>query len=312
MRPDAPHAKARAALLLAVLLTACGGSQGVYSGVVTGAGGNPLSGVVVSASDGSTLTDDSGRWQISTHASRLEFDKPGYQKTTVAASTTVLSLPPAASPLQVVFDDRWDDLPSSGLQGWLAGQGMRVYDLKQGLGPATADVTVLLSPAYFSTWALQPQLEAVRSGQTLIVAGQWGGYVGSDLGTLNALTQGTGIQFDGSLVRDRAATDDPNAFLPQVVDPASDPGPAPEFFSAGALFVASPARVLLQSSSSSYRVDAWSDGPQIVGAVAPLGAGKIIALSDAACFSDLAQGTSKTPGWKTAGNPQLALDLVDY
>lgn len=296
---------------LSILLAACGlAGPGAYSGVVDGPGGQPLAGVVVSAPDASTLTDDGGRWQISTRSSTLTFDKTGYQRASAPADSPTVTLQVRTSPMQIVFDDRWDDLPSTGLQGWLASHEMQVYDLKSGQAPATADVTVLLSPAYYATWALAPQLEAVRSGQTLILAGQWGGYAGTDLGTLNALARGTGIHFDGSLVRDRSATDDLDAFTPRIVDPAVDAGPAPEFFSAGALSVALPARLLLQSGDRSYRISSWANGPQDVGAVAPLGAGKIIALSDAACFSDLMQG--KIPSWQAAGNSQLAFDLIVF
>ncbi len=314
VRPLEPARLLRASVAGAVLtLTACGIlAPTTFSGRVVAPGGKPLAGVVVSASDGSTLTDDSGAWQLATGAGTLTFRKPGYQVEQLSARSSVVTLPASAHPLQVVFDDRWDGLASTGLQQWLARQGLQVYDLQAGTNPATADVVVLLSPAYFTRSQIAPLLADVRSGQTLLLAGQWGGDAGSDLGTLNALSAGTGIQFDGSLVRDRAATDSVDAFVPLVLEPAIAPATAPEFFSAGALSVASPAHVLLGSGPRSYRVSAWSDDPQEVGAVAPLGAGKIIALSDAACFSDLPEGSAQQPGWQIGGNAQLALALVGY
>ncbi|MBU6427728.1 MAG: hypothetical protein KGR26_01835, partial [Cyanobacteria bacterium REEB65] len=94
--------------------------------------------------------------------------------------------------------------------------------------------------------------------------------------------------------------------------PAVAAGRSPEFFSAGVLSVASPARILLQSDASSYRVSAWSDGPLPVGAVAPFGEGKIIALSDAACMSDQPEGSGQVPAWQVAGNAGFALDLIRF
>ncbi len=300
-----------AAFVLA--LTACGIlAPTTCSGKVVAPGEKPLAGVVVSSSDGSTLTDDSGAWQLATDAKTLTFRKPGYQVQQLPVRSSVVTLSPSSHPLQVVFDDRWDGLASTGLQQWLARQGMQVYDLKAGTNPATADVVVLLSPAFFTQSQISPLLSAVRSGQTLLLAGQWGGYAGTDLGTLNTLSAGTGIEFEGSLVRDRAATDSVDSFVPSILEPGIASANAPEFFSAGALGVASPARVLLQSGSRSYRVSAWSDEPQDVGAVAPLGAGKIIAISDAACFSDLLEDSAQQPGWQIGGNAQLAQALIDY
>ena len=322
MRPERSH-RARAGdpagalrtsvATLGLALSACGIlAPTAYSGEVVAPGGKPLAGVVVSSPDGSTLTDDAGGWQLATGARTLTFRKPGYQVEQLPARSPVVTLPASSRPLQVVFDDRWDGLASTGLQQWLARQGMQVYDLKAGTNPATADVMVLLSPAYFTRSQIDPLLSAVRSGQTLLLAGQWGGYAGTDLGTLNTLSAGTGIQFDGSLVRDRAATDSVDAFVPLILEPAIAPANAPEFFSAGSLGVSSPAHVLLRSGPRSYRVSAWADAPQDVGAVAPLGAGKIIALSDAACFSDLPEGSAQQPGWQIGGNAQLALALIGY
>lgn len=301
------------AILFGILgVAGCRGPEPVArAGRILAPDGTPLPGVTVRARDGAAVTDPEGNWSLATQASELEFRKPGYKPTTRPAGERLLRLESTGRPVEVAWDERWNSPPTQGLRGWLAGQGVALKPVMKGQPLPPAEVVVLAAPAYSSYEALAELRAAAHGGATLLLAGEWGGYPAVDLAALNDLAAPAGIRFEGSLVRDAAASH-PDRLTPTFEVPVAGSGESASFAGSGALSAVPPARILGVSATSSYRVTSWSQGPQILAAYGPLGGGKVVAIADSSWLTDHKAPESDRPNWLLGGNAALALTLIRF
>ncbi|MBI6546952.1 MAG: carboxypeptidase regulatory-like domain-containing protein [Cyanobacteria bacterium NC_groundwater_1444_Ag_S-0.65um_54_12] len=284
------------------------------SGHVLDATGKPLAGVTVTTKTNSTITAASGAWQlIGLPNDTLQLRKVGFHTQVIPAGNSEVRLTATPGPIRVVWDERWLPQPTAGLKAYLSSKGLAIITIAHGALPP-AEVVVLLSPAFFTAEAAQQLLAMSRSGSTLIIAGEWGGYPGVDREALNLLSQPAGITFEGSLIRNLTTTGVSEWLSPLFIDPAISPANGARFFSAGYLTIVPPAKPFAISGERSYRVasSSWSKGSQVLAAYSPLGAGKIIALSDTSCFSDETVRSQKSPRWQSSDNANLMLELIRF
>lgn len=306
----------RALAPIGVLAFAIGGCWGptpvTRSGRVIGPDGMPLAGVTVSAQDGSAVSDAAGNWSLATREDRLQFRKPGFEPATLPATTRTPRLQSTGRPIEVAWDERWNSPATEGVRAWLGTQGVSVKAVAKDQKLFPADVIVLASPAFSSYEALADLRAAARQGATLLLAGEWGGYPAVDLATLNEVASTAGIRFEGSLVRDPAATGSSDRIAPSFPwQPKGQSEPA-TFAGTGALSAVPPAVILASSGPASYRVSSWSHGPQIVAAYGPLGSGKVLAVADSSWLTDATSLGGSKPNWQVGGNSALALALVRF
>ncbi len=301
------------AVLCGLALAGCPGPAPVTrTGRVVGPDGVPLAGVTVSAEDGSAVSGPDGRWSLATGVEQLAYRKPGYTPVSVPAAQQSARLEPTGKPIRVAWDDRWKSPATDGIRKWLGTQGVNVQAVGSGQRLPQAEVVVVWSPAYSSYEALSELHAATRRGATLLLAGEWGGYPGVDLATLNELSAPAGIRFDGSLVRDPASLPDLDHFVPTFTVSALTPQTPAEFAGSGALSAVPPAVILGNSGAATYRVSNWSHGPQIVAAYGPEGAGKVVAVADSSWLTDSKTLVPDKPNWQAGGNAALALALVRF
>ncbi|MBM3267380.1 MAG: hypothetical protein FJZ01_07010 [Candidatus Sericytochromatia bacterium] len=296
----------------AALLAACGIFDPTpRTGAVTGPDGAPLAGVTVSTGDASAVTGADGRWALATRTRKATFRKPGFSPlaATLPAGATVLE--PSAVPVQAVFDDRWAGPAQDGIRTWLGSQGVAVRVLASGDLPE-AEVIVLAAPSFYSQKARDETLRAVRAGATLLLAGEWGGASRVEFQALDALAGSAGIRFAGSLTRDPSAGLLVDWLTPEFIVSLPQASESARFAAAGVLSAIPPAFVLARSGEASYRITTWQRGPQVLAAYGPLGAGKVVAVSDASWLGDDRTLDPARPNWEVAGNAALALALVRF
>jgi hypothetical protein len=114
------------------------------------------------------------------------------------------------------------------------------------------------------------------------------------------------------LIRDPAAYPTPGTIRPEFLIAGLAANGAVRMGEAGALAAIPPAWVLARSASTSYRVAQWQRGPQILAAVGPLGAGKVVALADASWLTDERSLDGSAANWELTGHAALALALVRF
>ncbi|MNY39097.1 hypothetical protein D3C86_1737650 [compost metagenome] len=176
---------------------------------------------------------------------------------------------------------------------------------------------VLPSPAWFNQAAYERYLRLAAQGAKLLVLGEWGGYDGIDFSACNSLSSQAGITFVPAAVRvygeETAGT--PNEWLTiRQFDSASLATGLKQgirLFTAGALDVKEPARILLRTGSGGVRIQAWSAGSQVLSAAGPLGRGSLVAFSDTSLFTD-ELGSDGTAHHKVLDNQAFAANLLAY
>lgn len=311
------------ATAIAASLWSCGAAgppQPLFTttGQLIDTAGHPIAGAVVSDGSVGTLTGEDGRYALGVFHKSLEATKPGFEAVrfqAVEGEAAPLRLMPHKSQTRVGVDDRGVGAQLDGLRQYLAQVGFKTQPY-----PATPldqlDALIIAAPPAMSAQEIAAIQAWIRGGGRLILLGEWGGFPGQDLGTLNALADGSGIQFSGGTVKQAGAD-------ASASDWFSVTGLAPASFSSlvGAgtidlyattsLDVTGGAESLFDSGPLSYAVLSRM-GRQVLGAVGADAQGKVFAIGDASLWLDADSGGTGQPNWQRGANKALAVAMLSW
>jgi|GEM_PF-6616879 len=254
------------------------------NGQVVDPAGRAIPGVVLGNVLGSTLTDETGHFVMRGANVVMNVRKPGFEPHLITHYTPgrsrITLTPRPERNLRIVVDTRGGGRTTTKLQEALKQRGAI-------LGPypetplARCDVLLLATPGPMQTTEKTQLLQWIKNGGRLILLGEWGGYPYQDLGSLNALAQPAGIRFDGSTFK---TPDD--QLLTRITFPSlqsNGPFNLP-LFAGTTLSVQDPARAWLEPVTNGYQI--LEASPVVVGAVGPLGQGKVFGVGDSSSWRD--------------------------
>lgn len=300
----------RRACLGAVLTLSwgCGEAEGALftaTGAVQDEAGRPVAGAVVTDGLVSTLTDDAGRYRLAVRRTALRVVKPGRTPSRwvpEAGPQPTCVLRPLRGGRGVACNRRAEEGFQALHRAAEAVGGLRVW-------PGTAledlDVLLLVTPRGVGGAEVRRVMRWVHEGGRLIVCGEWAGYPGLDVETVEALSRPAGITFTGGTLKGLApATFAYRAARPGWSSLAEAVGPEPlALFGAGEVAVAGEARPLL-TAPGAYVVLSTAAAP-LLGAVGPYGSGKVFALGDSSLWRDEDSSDSGRPNFSLGGNRRL-------
>jgi hypothetical protein len=265
----------------------------------------------VSDGDATTLSDDQGRYRLGVRKDAVTVSKPLLGRLSWVPE-------PGEQPLRTLRGT--SRLPAAGLAtqdaeaGFSGMAGLVARVARRLPWPGTPlgklDVLLLVTPRRWLFSEVRAVLDWVRRGGSLILCGEWGGYVGQDLETVQALAAPAGIEVTGGTVR-TAATD---AFAVAVPWPAwqgvtaSLEGKPVMLFGAADLAITGEARPLLVTSRG-YVVMAEGT-PRVLAAVGPLGLGKVVVVGDSSLWRDEDSSGAGQPNIELGGNGSLLQALL--
>jgi hypothetical protein len=301
---------------LSLSLAACGlwdpqAPRFVVTGSLVDVEGRPVSCAVVSDGEASTLSDDQGRYRLGLRQDAVTVSKPLLGRTSWVPE-------PGEQPRRTLMGP--SRLPTAGLatqdaEAGFSGMAGTVARVARRLPwPGTPlgmlDVLVLVTPRRWPASEVRALVDWVRRGGNLILCGEWGGYVGQDLETVQALAAPAGIEVTGGTVR-TAATDEFAVAVPwpawQGLTAALEGRPV-MLFGAADLAISGEARPLLVTSRGYVVLAAGT--PRVLAAVGPLGLGKVVVVGDSSLWRDEDSSGGGQPNIELGGNGRLLQALL--
>ncbi|HEY9721829.1 MAG TPA: DUF4350 domain-containing protein [Oscillatoriaceae cyanobacterium] len=287
-------------------------------GLLIDSAGHPIAGAVISDGTVGTLTGDDGRYELAVFHTALTAIKPGYASArfdAVAGEEDPIRLQPRAVQTRVGIDGRGEGAQLTGLTHYLAGVGFETQPYPQ-TSLARLDALVIAAPPAMSAQEIAAIQDWIRGGGRLILLGEWGGFPGQSLDTLNALASGSGIQFSGGTVKQAGADADASDwFSVSGLAPASfaglvGAGPI-DLYATTSLSLTEGAHAIFDSGPLSYAVLSGL-GRQVLGAVGADASGKVFAVGDSSLWLDADSGGTGQPNWQRGANKSLAVAMLSW
>lgn len=319
-------------LLLSALvgLAGCGAGGApqplfTLSGKVLDDKNQPIAGAVVTDGQGSTLSDETGRYSLAVFDTAIAICKPGradvhFEAKQGESPTSHMAVGAAAA--RVGVDSRYGSPGLSGLRAALATTASQLADYPD-TPLSKLDVLVMVTPGQVPDSEVGAIARWVHAGGRLVLCGEWGGYPDQDMEVLNALAQPAGITFTGATVKTSTGGAE-NWNSVSGISPASlatlaagtkGADDSVYLYSTSALSLDQPAKAVLQSDQHAYSVLGLSSGrvgTQVLAAVGASGEGKVFALADSSLWKDEDTDNVGKPNVQQGANGRLAGALVKW